>query len=77
MSLQGRSQQISLTQRSLGVRGDILLIQSKAAQRSCTKIIRYRMWAAETTTAADENMFLFLFMSESIASKQKLASLKY
>lgn len=74
MSLQGRSQQIRLTPRSLGVRGDIPLTQSKTAVRSCVKIIRHIMWAVETT-AVHQNMLIFSFMSGSINGK--LTSLKY
>lgn len=68
MSLQGRSQQIRLTPRKLGVRGDIPLIQSKTAVRSCVKIIRNIMWAVETT-AVHQKMLLFSCMSESINGK--------
>lgn len=66
MSLQGRSQQINLTPRSLGVRGDVPLTQSKTALRSC--VVGNIMWAV-ATTAVHQKMLRFSCMSESIDGK--------
>lgn len=60
MSLQGRSQQTSLTPRSLGVRGDVPLTQSKTALSSY--IIAAIMWAVATTAVQPKNVTFLMYV---------------